>query len=195
MSHEFMPRVDERMAESAICEVLRAGISNRSRLAELALSNSSVSDHRTLADLLGSVPYEVLRDTSDWNSHPHLSADLFGGCTPDIVMRTPTSRVAESLYANRIIIEVKWTAPLREPREASQAVRYFVHLLTTTSVGSGSVSGHRGLILAAPQSWWSQTRNCDAWSYFRRQYADLAGIFGITLAELRLDDLVSAGGS
>jgi hypothetical protein len=64
--------------------------------------------------------------------------DVAGGVTPDIVLR---SRVSGQ---NRIYVEVKDSEPLHYDIEDSQIVRYFLHLLgTTTKVSEkGAVDKH-----------------------------------------------------
>jgi hypothetical protein len=180
--------MDEKELETRLCTILRDGMANRRALDTLKLTNASVRGHMSVASLLGTADFQVLQDTNDWNQHLSLSLDLFGQLVPDIVVRTQVGGPAN--YANRIIIEVKYATGLRKPYEASQVVRYFLHLLVTTTKGNPQKDGARSLILAAPASWFTDARNSAAWNYFRRTYGDLPEVFDITLAELHLDALI-----
>lgn len=165
-----------------LCDRLRDGIRDPAILSNLILTSPALAT-LTLADLIGSAVYEIIEDDSRWNPHPKLMVDIIGGMTPDVVIRSSTSG------ENRIYIEVKKTRPIGYERETSQVVRYFLHLLAFTSrEAPGDI--RRAMILAAPSSWFKKPRNADVWQYFINTYRDLASGFGITLAELRIDNLV-----
>jgi hypothetical protein len=149
------------------------------------LSASCIASHFTINDPIFQ-PSHVGQRLK--RAKVELSEDLFGQLVPDIVVRTKVGCPAN--YANRIIIEVKYATGLRKPYETSQVVRYFLHLLVTTTKGNPEKDGARALVLAAPASWFADARNSAAWNYFRRTYGDLAEVFDITLAELHLDALI-----
>jgi hypothetical protein len=168
---------EEKELETQLCQKLNGGSSATSKLR----LNRSTSDATTVADLIRDVPFELFKDNSDWNQDKRLLADLCGSTIPDIVLRSKVSG------ENRIYIEVKKDHKLGYGLEDSQVVRYFLHLLATTLQDSKKGKDiRRALILAAPPSWFSASKNNEAWSYFLTTYTKLANHFDITLAELHL---------
>jgi hypothetical protein len=175
--------MDEKAIEQWLCDVLRSGRGDSEYLRAVSIANST-SDARTLLDLVGNCPFEVFQDTSDWNTHPELMMDIIGGMTPDVVLRSTVSG------ENRIIIEVKRYQSLGYGTADSQIIRYFLHLLATSSAKSG-IRGpeiRRAVLLAAPSHWFEEPKNSKAWGYFTNTYEPLASHFGITLGELRLPE-------
>jgi hypothetical protein len=144
---------------------------------------NTTSGARNLADLLSGCSLEVIHDNSDWNPHPKFMQDLVGGVTPDIVLR---SRVSGQ---NRIYIEVKDSEPLGYSVEDSQIIRYFLHLLaTTTKVPATKVTDlRRAVLLCAPPAWFKNDQNAKTWNYFLEHFSGLAKAFDITLGELHAD--------
>lgn len=167
----------EKDLEIALCSKIRLGAS-----ATRAIQISTPSKMYTLFDLLEDTAPIILQDHSDWNNHKYLSADLFGGITPDIVLRSPLSG------ENRIIIEVKNTAPFGHAElDASQVLRYFLHLLTTTNRKfKAKEDMPRAVLLAAPSEWFESTCAIP-WKHFLKQYNPLASQFNILLGGIILD--------
>jgi len=177
--------VNEKQLETILCEKLLAALTNRAVLNELSLEHST-SDHKTLGDLIGATPYEVIQDHSRWQQQPGFMTDVIGGMTPDIVLRSSLSG------ENRIYIEVKKDVGIGrgESHADSQMVRYFLHLLGTTHQRPPRTPTDigRAVILAAPSSWFTASKNSGRWEYFLEKHTELASCFGITLAELHLID-------
>lgn len=167
------------MSEKDIERRLIAKLRSES-LDQINVLDSTSTDIKTLRDLVRDQSFEVIHDNSRWNQYPNLGADVVGGMTPDIVLR---SRKSEE---NRIIIEVKDVDPLRYGLEDSQLVRYFLHLLFTTRKASGT-DIVRAVLLAAPPSWFSKQDNAAQWAYFLNTYADLASSFETTLGRINLE--------
>lgn len=162
---------------------LEAALVERLRHHELAAIKivASTSDAKNFQDLCGQLSYNVIVDDSRWNTQPSFMADIIGGMTPDIVLRSV------STGQNRIYIEVKDSSELRYDIADSQAVRYFLHLLASSEMRpSGKDDIRRAFLVAAPSSWFSTKKNSDAWSYFVNRYSDLARVFNITLGEIHL---------
>ncbi|MFT2095811.1 hypothetical protein ACMS1Z_14335 [Acidiphilium multivorum] len=150
---------------------------------KLAATESSIGS------LCGDLAYQVFEDTSDWNHHrklldPHrILTDISGGMTPDIVLRSGESG------QNRIFIEVKEKATLSYHMYDSQIVRYFIHLLATSSQSAkGKADLCRAVLLAAPDYWFDNKKLVKPWSDFCERYAGLAAAFDVTLGEIRLND-------
>ncbi len=175
--------MDEKELEHRLCDGLRSGVASSAALASLAFTNST-SDAKTVADLTGTMPYEVIQDHSEWNPFPQFMVDVIGGMTPDVVLRSSVSG------ENRIYIEVKKTGPLGYGRADSQVVRYFMHLLATTrrKPASALADIRRAVVLAAPFWWFTNAKNGDVWRFFLETYSPLAGAFDVTLAELHLPE-------
>ena len=139
----------------------------------------------SLADLLIGNRPAVFHDTSDWNPCPKAMQDVIGGKVPDIVLRSKLS------HENRIYIEVKHTSSLSGGVADSQLVRYFLHLLATTTKvpKKGLQDIQRGVLLCAPSSWFKNSRNADTWEYFLGHFSGLAGAFDIALGKVDADSL------
>jgi hypothetical protein len=167
---------DEKEMETRLCQAILAGENDRTKLASLTLHRST-SEARSLLDLLGAAPYELIQDHSAWNPYPNLMIDLTGGMTPDIVLRSRQSG------QNRIYIEVKKTQPLGYGKADSQVVRYLLHLLAMTESKPARIPTdiRRAIILAAPESWFAVSRNAKAWEHFLTTYQSLASSFGVTV--------------
>lgn len=149
----------------------------REKAGALAIWNST-SDARTMADLLCGCEPTGIHDNSMWNPYPKFMQDVIGGMTPDIVL--------QSKGENRIYIEVKDSEPLGYGIEDSQIIRYFLHLLASTTK-KGATDMKRAVLLCAPAAWFKQERNAKSWAYFLEHYSGLAKAFDITLGELHAD--------
>ncbi|MGB6716817.1 MAG: hypothetical protein WBE47_07700 [Candidatus Acidiferrales bacterium] len=103
--------------------------------------------------------------------------------TPDIVLR---SRVSGE---NRVYIEVKDSQPLGYGVEDSQVVRYFLHLLATTTgiPREGETDIRRAVLLCAPSTWFKNAINAKAWNHFLEHFSGLAKEFEITLGEVHAE--------
>jgi hypothetical protein len=169
---------DEKELEKNLCKVIKSGQTAR-QLIKVHRTESTVHN---LADLFEKVEPGIIEDSSDWNEFRTLSKDLFWGITPDIVIRPIGSN------QNRIIIEVKKDSPFthKEP-DASQVLRYFLHLLVTTDKSPES-GIRRAVLLAAPQSWF-KGKHSASWDHFLSHYRPLANHFDITLGEIYLDSI------
>lgn len=168
---------DEKALETVLCD--RIAGKKRAELEQILIHKSNTEFH-DLAALIGDREFTVLQDRSEWNQHKNLLVDISGGMTPDIVIRSNATN------QNRIIIEVKSSAPLGCGRVDSQVIRYFLHLLGTTLQDASKTDIRRALILAAPDCWFDVARNRDDWQYFLDTYKDIARAFDITLGEIRL---------
>lgn len=180
--------LDEKELEKALCRLIDSG--------EDGLRNLVITTPhgpRTLLDLVGHhrpqfAEKTILEDTSDWNGCRGLSKDLFHLITPDIVLRSPLSS------ENRIIIEVKRTSSFTHVEaEASQVLRYFLHLLATTNKNEnlkGQKDIQRAILLAAPISWFSDKKVASPWDYFLKQYGALAKQWNIEIGSIVLDSLI-----
>jgi len=167
----------EKEIEGRILDRLKDGV------ARLEIQNST-SEAKNLAALLGHHRPNVLHDTSAWNLHPNFMGDVIGGMIPDIVLRSPISR------QNRIYIEVKDTEPLGYGIEDSQIVRYFLHLLATTTRGPKEGNDiRRAVLLCAPAAWFKVKGNAETWNHFLTCFSGLATAFDITLGELHADSI------
>ena len=178
--------VAEKNLETNLCLKLNEAKGQRSSLNLLAFSGSSSSGVSSLGGLIGRHDYQVIQDSSNWNRDPKVMQDVIGGMTPDIVLRSTNTD------ENRIYIEVKSTAKLNYKKEDSQVIRYFLHLLAMTKQNKGR-DIRRGVILAAPESWFDHPKNGAWWNYFLETYSDLARAFDITLAALNTDSLETRG--
>lgn len=173
--------MDEKALEKALSDRLRLAREDSALLGSIRIANAT-SDARTLLQLVGDCPFEILQDTSEWNTHPGLMKDIIGGMTPDIVVRSTTSG------ENRIIIEVKKHQRLGYGTADSQIIRYLLHLLATSNErpAISKPEIRRAVLLAAPSEWFEEPLNAKAWGHFTTTYQPVASHFGITLGELRL---------
>ena len=142
-----------------------------------------------LNDLLGEwkfdkdfdvTPEPVLR-----KGESELSVDLFQGLRADIVLWSKHSG------QHRIVIEVKQrTKPTHKEPDASQFLRYFLHLLVTSDPKPNRKPDiRRGMFMAAPASWFEKPKLSRAWHHLVKHYGPLAEKFQITLGEIRAEDL------
>lgn len=129
-------------------------------------------------NLIKSINFKIFQDNSEWNKDKTLMIDVIGGMTPDIVLRSIISD------ENRIYIEVKETSTLNYTKEDSQLIRYFLHLLATSSQQIKHDDLQRAILLAAPVSWFEQDNNKIVWDYFLEKYGDLAKAFDIVLGRI-----------
>lgn len=133
-------------------------------------------------DLFGAHEYQTIQDNSIWNPFGGFMKDVIGGMCPDIVFRSKVTN------ENRIIIEVKDTEKLGYQHygiEDSQVVRYFLHLLATSTKDSDDI--HRAVLLCAPPIWFADAHNAKAWGYFLEHFSGLAAKFRIALGEVYSD--------
>lgn len=162
-----------------ICFALQERKGNIDSLNLFRITNST-SDAKGLGDLIGAWDFDLFEDNSAWNTHPELMVDVAGGIRPDVVIRSKSGQ-------NRLLIEVKGDTGLRPPKETSQVVRYFLHLLCT-SLQSSNDNGReirRAILLAAPEEWFNNALNAESWGHFVSTYSPLATAFGITIGEIR----------
>jgi hypothetical protein len=177
--------LDEKKLESDLCRKIESGTDGLR-----SIEIETPSGHRTLLELVGDqrptiLDKTILQDTSDWNENKNLSKNMFHGITPDIVLRSNRSR------QNRIIIEVKKTSRFthREP-DASQVLRYFLHLLVTSDKnkhGEKHSDMERAVLLAAPMNWFKNPSIAAPWNHFVDKYQPLAVQFEITIGRIVLN--------
>ena len=168
--------LDEKALETELCNQIASG-----EAARKAIRIDTQDKNCSLFDLLAGFEPQVIQDNSDWNNHKNLSQDLFGGITPDIVLRSKTSG------ENRIVIEVKKTSDFTHKElDASQVLRYFLHLLATTNKRpNGRADISRAVLLAAPKQWF-ESNSAKPWNHFLKQYQPLATQFEIVLGNIIL---------
>jgi len=111
--------------------------------------------------------------------------ELFHGLKPDIVIWSKRSS------QNRIVIEVKQaTKGTQKENDASQFLRYFLHLLVTSDPKpKGKADIARAVLAAAPAAWFEDRRLSRTWHHLVKHYGPLAETFHITLGELHADSL------
>ncbi len=149
----------------------------------------STSDARTIFDLLSD--REHGRDFDLHTEKPLvkgssiLSVELFGGLKPDIVVWSKRSA------QNRIVIEVKQaTEATHKENDASQFLRYFLHLLVTSDPRpNGTADISRGFLVVAPAAWFEDRALSRTWHHLIKHYGPLAKTFDITLGELHADSI------
>lgn len=170
--------------QDKLCNLLLNGRSDRSTLPTLKFSETS-TDAQTVYDLVGHVDYRLIREdqpSDPWNQFPDFMIDVIGGMQPDVVLR---SKVSDE---NRIYFEIKWSSPLGYNTADSQIVRYFLHLLAASHRSSnGRQDIRRAVVLVAPNVWTEKKAFLAKWQYFFQTYRELASLFDITLALLRLE--------
>jgi hypothetical protein len=179
----------EKELENRLAETLSRADDDRNVLRTLHIT-ASTGPAATLYDLIGDHPFELFKDTSDWNTDikSKFMTDVAGGITPDLVIQSKASG------QNRIYTEVKLHEEIRDVPALSQITRQFLHLLATTQSAPlpGRPDINRALLLAAPSAWFAVDANRAKWRYFLDHYTDLAQLpkINITLGELRLDFLL-----
>lgn len=171
------------MTEEDIQNLIRGKLVKR-ELHDIEITRSTSAAN--LLELIGELDFSVIVDSSDWRKNFGLRADFFQGITPDVVI---TSRASGE---NRIIVEAKVTEMLGYGEADSQIVRYFLHLLATSSSGQGK-DIRRAVLLAAPSSWFDSERTSRKWRHFLSTYTELATSRGvdITLGEIHCNSLIA----
>src|SRR5258708_1917961 len=196
------------IAELWNCGGYRAGTHSRGAMSEFALqakilaalrSNAgtwrnvpitkSTSEARTMYDLLGDREhgrdFDLHTEKPLMKGSSVLSVELFHGLKPDIVVWSKRSA------QNRIVIEVKQaTKATHKEDDASQFLRYFLHLLVTSDPRpKGKADIDRGFLVAAPTTWFESQSLSHTWHHFVKHYGPLAETFHITLGELHADNI------
>jgi len=177
------------MSEVALQEkILVALRANAGRWRNIPITKST-SEARTIFDLLGDREhgrdFDLHTEKSLVKGSSVLSVELFGGLKPDIVVWSKRSS------QNRIVIEVKQaTKPTHEENDASQFLRYFLHLLVTSDPRPKEKPDiDRGFLVAAPAAWFEDRRLSRTWHHLVEHYGPLAETFHITLGELHADSI------
>src|SRR5467141_3516979 len=141
------------MSELALQEKILAALrSNADRWRNIPIKKST-SEARTMFDLLGDrehgQDFDLQTEKELMKESSVLSVELFGGLKPDIVVWSKRSS------QNRIVIEVKQaTESTHKENDASQFLRYFLHLLVTSDpTPKGKADIDRGFLVAAPTAW------------------------------------------
>jgi hypothetical protein len=175
------------MSEIALQEkVLAALRSNAGTWRNIPITKST-SEARTMFDLLGDREhgrdFDLHAEKSLVKESSVLSVELFGGLKPDIVIWSKRSA------QNRIVIEVKQaTKATHKENDASQFLRYFLHLLATSDLmPKGKTDIGRGVLVAAPAAWFENRTLSSTWHHLVEHYGPLAKTFHITLGELHAD--------
>ncbi|MGH9424853.1 MAG: hypothetical protein ACRD2L_00880 [Terriglobia bacterium] len=149
----------------------------------------STSEVRTLFDLIGErgfgKDFDLKIEKVMLSETPGLSMEMFGLERPDVVLWSKKSG------QNRIVIEVKQaTKATHKEDDASQFLRYFLHLLVTTDRKPKRKEDiGRGVFAAAPGSWFENRALSSTWYHLVERYGPLAKTFEITLGEIRAEDL------
>ena len=158
------------MSEIALQEEILAALrSNANKWRNIPITKST-SEARTIFDLIGD--REHGRDFDLHTEKPLvkgssvLSVEMFGGLQPDIVVWPKRSS------QNRIVIEVKQgTEATHKEDDASQFLRYFLHLLVTSDPRpKGKADIDRGFLVAAPTAWFERQSLSQAWHHLVKQY-------------------------
>ncbi len=177
------------MSEVALQENILAALrSNAGRWRSIPIIKST-SEARTVFDLLGDREhgrdFDLHIEKSLVKGSSVLSVELFGGLKPDIVIWSKRSS------QNRIVIEVKQaTEATHKENDASQFLRYFLHLLVTSDPRpKGKADIGRGFLVAAPTVWFERQSLSQAWHHLVKHYGPLAQTFDITLGELHADSI------
>lgn len=150
----------------------------------VTIHRSSLSDTTSFGELFKQLEFKHIHDDSRWNPARNFMKDVIGGMCPDIVLRS------KSTGENRIYIEVKDTERLGYRHydiEDSQVVRYFLHLLATTTKNPDDID--RAILLCAPSHWFVDRHNAKAWGYFVEHFSGPAAKFDIVIGEVRADGL------
>jgi hypothetical protein len=179
---DLLPALSEIALQKQIVTFLKCDFRER-KIVQIFRSNHNVG---TLNSLLGEWEYkkdfhveeeELLR-----KGNSELSTDLFWGMRPDITLTSTRSG------QNRIIIDAKQHAKAtHKENDASQFLRYFLHLLVTSdSNPKNIVDIPRGMFLAAPASWFD-SKNSSAWHHLVDHYGPIARQFNIVLGEIRAE--------
>ncbi len=181
---EFPPQ-SEPALQKKLLGILRL---DAERWRNLPLTNST-SDAHTLFDLIGDREFGRDFDLKEEECLPRagsiLSMELFGLEKPDIVLWSKHSG------QHRIVVEVKQHAkPTHKEPNASQFLRYFLHLLVTSDPQPNRKPDiRRGMLMAAPASWFEKQELSLTWHHLVKHYGPLAEKFQITLGEIRAEDL------
>jgi hypothetical protein len=168
----------ERIIEDKLIAALRA------RPKSITIHRASLSGVTSCASLLKQFEWADIHDDSRWNPAKNFMKDVIELMCPDVVLRS------QSTGENRIYIEVKDTERLGYRHydiEDSQVVRYFLHLLATTSKNPNDIG--RAILLCAPSRWFLDKHNAKAWGHFVEHFSGLATKFDITIGEVHSDEL------
>ncbi len=177
------------MSEFGLQEQILAALkSNAGRWRNIPITKST-SEARSIFDLLGDREhgrdFDLQTEKTLVKGSSVLSVELFGGLKPDIVIWSKRSS------QNRIVIEVKQaTEATHKENDASQFLRYFLHLLVTSDPRpKGKADIHRGVLVAAPAAWFEDRMLSRTWHHLVEHYGPLAEKFHITLGELHADSI------
>jgi len=179
------PPLSEAALQERLMDILRSG-PEKWRKVPITKSNS---DARTLFDLIGDRKYGQDFDLKEEECLPRgnsvLSEDLFCLEKPDIVLWSKHSG------QHRIVFELKQRAkPTHKEPNASQFLRYFLHLLVTSDLKPKRKQDvRRGVLMVAPAQWFEHKSSADAWNYLVEHYGPLSEQFDITLGEIRAEHL------
>src|SRR6266436_1360619 len=175
------------MSEFGLQEQILAALkSNAGRWRNIPITKST-SEARSIFDLLGDREhgrdFDLHTEKTLVKGSSVLSVDLFGGLQPDIVVWSKRSS------QNRIVIEVKQaTEATHKENDASQFLRYFLHLLAISDpMPKGKTDIGRGVLVAAPAAWFENRTLSSTWHHLVEHYGPLAKTFHITLGELHAD--------
>jgi len=167
----------EKIIESKLLDALRE------RPESVTIHRASLPGTTSFCELFKQLEFEHIHDDSRWNRAKDFMKDVIGLMCPDIVLRS------KSTGENRIYIEVKDTERLgyrHYDLEDSQVVRYFLHLLATTSKNPDDIDR---AILLAPSHWFVDQQNAKAWGYFVDHFSGLAARFHILIGEIHADEV------
>lgn len=160
----------------------------------IRITNCNSMDVSTLFGLIGEYrfarDFHIREEAALRPVNSKLSVDLFGLVKPDLVLSSTASG------QDRIVIEVKQHArPTHREPDASQFLRYFLHLLVTSdSRPRGRPDIRRAMLMAAPASWFESESKSRTWRHLVTHYGALSKQFDITLGEIRAEDLWDAVG-
>jgi len=177
------------MSELALQEKILAALRSNAGTWRNVPITKSTSEARTMYDLLGDREhgrdFDLQTEKSLVKGSSVLSVELFGGLKPDIVIWSKRSS------QNRIVIEVKQaTKATHKENDASQFLRYFLHLLVTSDPRpKGKADIERGILVAAPTAWFESQTLSRTWHHLVEHYSPLAETFHITLGELHAEQI------
>ena len=170
----------EIMFHDRLCKALEAGRGNRSVLNEISVLSVNHADVRSIGDLIPvNAPYAITEFLTVV-AKPPLS-DVFNRLQPDIVIQS----LGSTAPLSRIYIDVKDKAEMTYGFADSQLVRYFLHLIATTTAKDSLI--RRAVLAAAPAEWFereSRRGTKSAWTHFITSYAPLASALNVTLGSI-----------
>ncbi len=183
------------MSEVALQEKILAALRSNAGVRRNLPIIKSTSEARTMFDLLGDREhgrdFDLRTEKTLVKGSSVLSVELFGGLKPDIVLWSKRSS------QNRAVIEVKQaTKATHKETDASQFLRYFLHLLVTSDgTPKGKADIGRAVLVAAPAAWFEDRRLSGTWHHLVKHYGSLAETFHITLGELHADSILVPAGN